>query len=231
MFSDADDVWYSGKIRKSIEAILEEERISSKETPIIVHTDMAVIDGTGSTISPSIWNFLGRNPLKERPFSKILIDNFVYAPTVIINRPLLNYAMPIPGNVRSHDWWVALVASAFGRIKAIPYRSMSYRRHGKNDSGLGKKMTFVARLRSIVCTIMKPEKMRSRAYELIASGQVVARIFLDRYRSELTERHILILETFSKLEELPAWKRKLCIIQNGLWFDSIIVNVGFVILA
>ena len=42
--------------------------------------------------------------------------------TVLLNRALLNQALPIPAEALMHDWWLALVASRFGQIASFQAR-------------------------------------------------------------------------------------------------------------
>ncbi len=55
--------------------------------------------------------------------------------TATMNRALRDKALPIPNNVMMHDWWLALVATAFGQIGSVPQSTMLYRQHGMNDTG------------------------------------------------------------------------------------------------
>ena len=37
-----------------------------------------------------------------------------------------------------HDWWIALVAAAFGKIDYIETPTVLYRQHSRNDTGANK---------------------------------------------------------------------------------------------
>ena len=54
---------------------------------------------------------------------------------MLINRPLINKALPIPSQALVHDWWIALVASVFGKITYIPRSTILYRQHSNNLIG------------------------------------------------------------------------------------------------
>ena len=45
MFADQDDVWLNTKIEDTMNKMIEAENIHGKETPILVHTDLKVVDG------------------------------------------------------------------------------------------------------------------------------------------------------------------------------------------
>jgi len=44
MFSDADDVWLPQKVEKTFAEMKKQEQIWGKETPLLVHTDLKVVD-------------------------------------------------------------------------------------------------------------------------------------------------------------------------------------------
>ena len=52
-----------------------------------------------------------------------------------MNRPLLEKSLPIPSQALVHDWWIALVASVFGKIRYISDSPILYRQHSANQIG------------------------------------------------------------------------------------------------
>ena len=55
MFSDQDDVWLCDKIEKTYNAMVKAEQNS--QTPVLVHTDLKVVDDKLCEISPSFFDF------------------------------------------------------------------------------------------------------------------------------------------------------------------------------
>jgi hypothetical protein len=53
----------------------------------------------------------------------------------MINRTLLNLALPVPTQVIMHDWWLALIASTFGKITIVNQPTVLYRQHSNNNTG------------------------------------------------------------------------------------------------
>ena len=49
-----------------------------------------------------------------------------------------------------HDWWLSLIASAFGYVYYIPKATISYRQHGDNSVGAEKRSN---RLQSFITAI------------------------------------------------------------------------------
>ncbi len=133
MFADADDVWLPDKIRISLARCREIEG-PSRETPALVFTDLEVVDENLDTIAESFWRYQRLDPTKTR-LNRLLTHNVVTGCTVLFNRALRSVAVPIPGDAKMHDAWMALTASAFGRIDFIPKATVLYRQHGANRVG------------------------------------------------------------------------------------------------
>ena len=47
-----------------------------------------------------------------------------------------------PKEIRYHDWWMALIAAAFGKIVFLPEATMDYRQHGRNEVGAKNVRSF-----------------------------------------------------------------------------------------
>ena len=73
-------------------------------------------------------------PLRNR-FARLLVSNTVTGCTALCNEALLRRALPIPPAAVMHDWWLALVAGAFGRLSFIDAPLLQYRQHGANTIG------------------------------------------------------------------------------------------------
>ena len=54
MFSDQDDEWLPEKILVTMKKMMEEEN-EAPEKPVIVHTDLLVVDSDLKEIAPSLW--------------------------------------------------------------------------------------------------------------------------------------------------------------------------------
>jgi len=54
---------------------------------------------------------------------------------MMVNRKLLDIALPIPEDALMHDWWLALCATVFGHMGYIDEQLVKYRQHGGNEVG------------------------------------------------------------------------------------------------
>jgi rhamnosyltransferase len=134
-FCDQDDIWLSHKMQTTINLLQQIEDNSSARTPVLVHTDLHVVDSQLNTIHNSYLQFEGlkRNPAS--PLNTLLINNYITGCTVGMNRALLQLAAPMPDSVRMHDWWCGLCAAASGVIGFIDEPTILYRQHGNNSVG------------------------------------------------------------------------------------------------
>ena len=132
---DQDDIWLPDKLELTMQRMKEAEEAYGKTTPLLVHTDLKVIDSAGIIIAPSFMKLRKLKPAQDDPLKILCAQNFVTGCTVLINRPLIDAAIPIPESAMMHDWWLALVAAARGKIIYEPQATVLYRQHEKNVIG------------------------------------------------------------------------------------------------
>jgi hypothetical protein len=86
---------------------------------------------------------LGEPPVNDDcSFEHIVFENVVYGCTGVMNaaaRALVVEKSPRKG-VIMHDWWCALVVSAFGEVVYDPQPRVRYRQHGANHVGRSEKL-------------------------------------------------------------------------------------------
>ncbi len=118
MFSDQDDIWFPDKIKTTLLKMKKMEDNYGKNTPLLVHSDLVVVNHELNLISKSFWKYYSINP-KESGFNSLLFQNVVTGCSMMINRPALKLSLPFPKEILVHDWWIALVVSKFGKINFI----------------------------------------------------------------------------------------------------------------
>jgi glycosyltransferase involved in cell wall biosynthesis len=132
LFADQDDVWFPVKIERTLAALRRAEAARPARTPILVHSDLTVIDRQGRHRHDSFMRFQRIRHDGAQALRTLVVQNFVTGCTVMVNRPLLELAIPVPSGAMMHDWWLALCAAACGSIEFIETPTMAYRRHGAN---------------------------------------------------------------------------------------------------
>ena len=133
MLCDQDDIWIEEKLEIQMLAMLNAER-KSPDAPVIVHSDLKVVDESKEVIAESFVEYQGLE-VERNKFTNIVISNLVTGCTTLFNEELAQIALPIPGNAIMHDWWLALIASAFGRVIHIDMPLVEYRQHKNNTIG------------------------------------------------------------------------------------------------
>lgn len=133
-FADQDDVWHPDKLEVLLARMKALEQ-AQPGTPILVHSDLEVVDERLDTIDPSFLHYQGIRHEEHDPLKVLLAQNFVTGCTVMFNRKLLELAVPLPAQSVVHDWWLALLAAAGGRIDFIDRPLVRYRQHAQNEIG------------------------------------------------------------------------------------------------
>lgn len=209
MFADHDDVWVADKISLTWTAMKTAE-LNYPGTPVLVHTDLKVVDAALGLIDPSYWHYVGLKPTEN--FSELLFQNVVTGSTTMINRSLAEKGLPLPDGVFLYDWWFALVASKFGRVVSVPKSTIQYRQHDANLVGA----TRVPR-NSIVGTWNYLRQTMARRLER-TQGQASA--FLTRYGNELDAQTVSTLQAYIALRTRTVMRRRLVGLRYGFFGNS-----------
>lgn len=148
-FADQDDVWEHDKLATLMQRMSAVEK--NYAGPCLVHCDLRVVDRSLVEMAPSFWRHSGLVARRNR-FEDILFQNTVTGCAALCNRALLELAMPVPPEAIMHDHWLALCASAFGKIDVEPRALVQYRQHGLNSVGVraGSLTVLFGRLLAVV---------------------------------------------------------------------------------
>ena len=129
---DADDVWMPHRLERTLAALAEAER--ARPGPVLVYTDLLVVDEQLRILSPSFWANEGIDP-EPRELRSLAIQNVAVSPTLLFNAALLAELRSFPSTAINQDWWIALVARLTGRLVAVREATVKYRQHGGNLVG------------------------------------------------------------------------------------------------
>ncbi|HVP69662.1 MAG TPA: glycosyltransferase family 2 protein [Anaeromyxobacteraceae bacterium] len=132
---DQDDVWLPRKMSKELSLMRALEQLHGSTTPLLVHSDMTVVDDALRPVHPSFLEFQGIRHVEEDPIRVLLVQNFVTGCASLYNGALLDFALPMPRGSAVHDWWFAQCAAARGRIGFVPEVTVQYRQHAANQIG------------------------------------------------------------------------------------------------
>jgi len=132
--ADQDDVWFDDKVEVMLEGLTRAD---------LVISDCRVVDESLNTIHPSFFALRRSAPGLLRN----LLRNSYLGCCMAMRRSVLDRALPFPEDLPMHDWWLGLVAQAFGRVLFIDRPLMQYRRHATNASTTSQASTASLRLR------------------------------------------------------------------------------------
>lgn len=131
---DQDDVWRQDKLQITLAAMRRLEN-GQDAVPALVHTDLRIVDKDLRVLYPSGKRHLRWQVLEGDFLARLLAQNVVTGCTTMINRALARAATPLPKEAMMHDWWLALVAAALGRVAYLDEATVEYRQHDSNASG------------------------------------------------------------------------------------------------
>ena len=134
-FCDQDDFWKPEKLQKQFSEMKNLEARYGRNMPILLFTDLQVTNSNLEILNNSFMNFQGISNAENIGLGHLLKQNIVVGNTIMMNKALLEVALPFPENIHMHDWWMALCAASFGIIKYLPYQTVLYRLHEKNQVG------------------------------------------------------------------------------------------------
>ncbi len=216
MLCDQDDVWVANKIELTLQKMQDMEK-HYQNTPILIHTDLTVVDEELKVISKSYWDYQHLDPSKDS-LNRLLVQNTITGCTVMINRELANMALPIPNNVIMHDWWLGLVAATFGKIIYIDMPMVFYRQHSKNDTGATK-----FNLKTIW-------KKMSSLYKIDLQKYILqAKELLDRHQEKMDTEQKKLIFNFIAIENSSWLKSKLILLKYKIFKQDLIRNIGLLL--
>lgn len=223
MFANPDDVWHPHKIEMTLGAMRGTEGISGTNIPCLVHTDLRIVDADLRCIAPSLWRYQGLIPERNYAVSRVFVENTVWACTAMLNRALVQLTGEIPEESHHEDWWVAMVAAAFGVIVSLHQQPIDWRRHGNNDSKVSKLSD------AIMNALASPRFIRNRLNCIIGANQPRVKIFLQRYRSLLSVKQVAAAEAFLALNKMGYFERRYAVMRHQLLFSSWGRNLGLLL--
>ncbi len=136
MFADQDDVWLKDKIKNSYELIIAKECILIKKSPIIIHTNLKIVNQDKLVISESFYQHQNISASKNN-FKNILIQNIFVGCTIMINKEMANLVKGVCDDSRiiMHDWIIGILGVGCGHAYYIDTPQILYRQHNNNSVG------------------------------------------------------------------------------------------------
>ena len=221
--ADPDDVWLPNHITVTLDALRAAEANHGANTPIAVGTDAIVVNSDLGFVAPSFWQWSHMKRMERASLRRVAVESLALGSTMAINRALIETALPIPKDAAYQDWWLALVATAFGELVLVPEPTIRYRRHGQSIT----KDPYAASLANAFRRVLKaPRTARQRLEFLIRQAGDQAAAFLDKYEARLNASDVAALRALAAIPEMNAIARRTAVIRHGLWFTWWAKNLG-----
>jgi GT2 family glycosyltransferase len=219
MFCDQDDVWLPNKIAKMLGHMGDLERQLGVQTPILVHSDLVVVDETLRRLHPSFWAYQRLDPVRGAVLSRLLVENVVAGCAAMANRALVEKCLPIPADAMMHDWWIALAAAALGRLESVPEPLVLYRQHAANR--IGTKRPDVGRAVGRMQVFFGEEGFRGH----LLRSQRQAQAFLEQFGAGLSSEDRATLELYATISGRGFLARRWLLWRHGFRSASWLGNV------
>jgi GT2 family glycosyltransferase len=211
MFCDQDDVWEKDKIAMTL-AKMQELEGTYGDLPLLVHSDVKVVDARLRVVAESFWKFQNIDPTRDA-IHHLLLQNVVTGCTMMINRPLAKLVKTIPEEAIMHDWWIVMVASCFGKIGFIDEPLMLYRQHSSNDTG-AKHYSFGYFM----------QRFTQKQSFIKYTSQ--AKVFGEVYDELLDAKTRVLLKDFSKIDTMGWFERRIFLVKWGILKNGLVRNAG-----
>lgn len=211
MLSDQDDVWKPNKIEALMMEMMCQEVLNGADHPILVHSDMEVVDVNLKTIHPSFFQYQKCDP-DRTGFSEILVENSVTGGAVMMNRALVKMLKERPQACFMHDWWIALAASCFGTISYVKEPLYLYRQHGHNT--LGAKAT--GSVKDVAERLERSAQVEENYRKMAAQ----AHAFGAMYRDQMSDGQKAVLRAYLALRYQSPMGRFRNIMKNRFFKSS-----------
>ncbi len=206
-FADQDDVWHPDKLAHSVAALHEAQAQWGGDTPLLVHTDLAVVDAILQPVAPSFRAYAGLGAL-EAPVAERVAHNVVTGCTVLVNRALRDVAGAIPAGVM-HDAWVACVAAAVGHTVYLPEPLVQYRQHGAN--AIGARGAPAAGSRAMWRALFPWRARQAVVRRDVAHAARLAQALVQRLGDRLPADTLRALQHMAATPSLPFAARKVAL--------------------
>jgi glycosyltransferase involved in cell wall biosynthesis len=205
LLCDQDDIWFSDKLEQQLNYI----SIISEDVPILIHSDMQIIDEKDKIINNSFFKFSNLD-YNKKTLNYLLLQNNVTGNSIFFNRKLAEL-IKYHKNILMHDWWIALIASAFGKIFFINEPLLQYRKHSKNVIG-AQKFYSINKVKKIFNYSL--DKLFLQAYA-----------FKELYYNQLSLEKKDIIDNFINLKKQSFIEKRVSLIKNKFFKQDFVRSV------
>lgn len=172
LFADQDDEWTPDHVGV-LSGLIEGER---PDLPVFAFTDLVPVDKDLRPIAESFFAWKKTPPKVVGDLPQFLLANPICGCAAAANRACIKLGASMPVNdVAMHDWWLALLAAAAGKVVWSDRATVRYRQHGGNASaqrggGMVEQARGGARARMRRGLVVKARQANAVADRLLEKG-------------------------------------------------------------
>ncbi len=201
--SDQDDIWVRNKLEMQMQNLLRYEK-GHKSMPIMVHSDLMMIDESNRVLYRSYFQFRKYKLKKHKDLGHILGPCGVMGNTILFNDALKKLIIPFPHNLSIHDYWIALITELLGKRITIYSPLVQYRIHSNN---LSNNQSSLQRSKGLVSSLKAWKNQKKKipyAYpERVSTINYILRHYdineNDQYILRQFKKHLLQVGTKTSL--------------------------------
>ena len=171
MFCDQDDVWIPEKISLSIQEMKRQEEVHPQK-PIVVFTDLYVVDEHLNITYDSMWRYTGIHPQYIKTFADTGGHTSIATGCTMLFNKLSKtcYSHYSPEKAIMPDCWVCLCTLRDGGIVyGISKQLVLYRQHGNNCLGAAETKAPDVNIRYRIKNIDKVYRSNRNYYVMLRS--------------------------------------------------------------
>lgn len=195
-FCDQDDIWENNKIQ----LMMNELDSYGNDIPLLAYSNLKCIDKDGEKIQDFVsFENMVNTDIKNIDYFQ---TNNIPGCTMVINKKTADIFKM--GGVKQqlnqeyiqmHDWWIALIAAAFGRIIHVNKTLVYYRQHSNNTLGAGVKRSKIQKIKNVF-NIQKKIKLS------LKKAVTQAKYFNEVYGKYINNNMKTFIEKFSNYNSL-----------------------------
>lgn len=207
---DQDDIWLPSKLSRAVSKI---QTLSNPPSGLYCSA-LQFVDNNLQPIGQTA-------PPLYRCLENAVMENIATGCTVVFGEDLRRlFLQADPEKMHMHDWWLYLLAAAFGEVVFDPKSSILYRRHDETVTGLQLKSsrTWLARIKGFWGFFAHNRQL----YGLKQAVQ-----FGRTYAAQLSREQQKLFTRLTRLYEFNnLWDRILFASRRTVLFNDRLDNVG-----
>jgi glycosyltransferase involved in cell wall biosynthesis len=231
-FADQDDVWLPDKVSRTKQAMDQLESRWGPSVPLLVFTDLQVVDDQLTMLHKSFWAHMNIDPDRMNRLAALMVQSVVTGCTAMLNRPLLALSLRMPDEAFMHDRWIGLLASFMGKSSGVGIPTVLYRQHEHNVLGTGRDVAGSADAmptRGLLERMLRP-RISEGQMMLWNLSQRETRVFLREFGADLPADKRDLLRAFIRCQTSRSRLVRIStFIRYGFYYAGLRLNLAMML--